>query len=99
MTPSQIAQAAKQEMSPMAIAQTVLAGLILTALIWNSSTVSALDKKVSVMSARLQSATEDRYKGADAERDFALRDERIAGVRRDVDHNRGDLDELQGMAP
>lgn len=70
---------------------TVLGGLILAALLWVggavldfSQQISVLQVQVAELTRRLDEKTGDRYRGDDAKRDFALRDQRLGALEQRV---------------
>lgn len=81
--------------------QTVATGMVLAALVWVGQAVSdsrveiaALRERIDLFSRRMDELAADRYRAAEAQRDFALRDQllqrlelRVSRLEENLDHH------------
>lgn len=66
------------------VIQTIIAGAILYFILGLSDDLKAVTRKVDVLSERVAHATADRYRREQAQKDFALRDERHGRLKERV---------------
>jgi hypothetical protein len=81
MTPDEVNAVSRWQLS---VFEKVVGGVVVALLGWQAFTTQTMSVQVAVIEAKLTSATEDRYTGADALRDHALRDQKIGALEQRV---------------